>query len=589
MISRTHVALVAVGLGLALATPTACGDADTHANASPKHFTATSSGAGGAAGAGGATSSTAIHTDSTTSGPGALCDGTCNHGKHGEGTGDPFSLDGHESSGVTVGDDGSISAVTHDAPKGKDLIWIASSAGGWVSKFDTNTYQELARVGTGEDPSRTSVDAQGDVYVANRAGMSVVKVSASGKDCPDTNGDGKVTTSAGTDLLALGDDDCLLWTRPLGHVMRGAAAQARPAGPDGVMRSDVWVGTLDGLVWRLDGDTGQILATVTSPCPVYGLAIDGVGQLWMTDTAGCVGRIDTTRCVDDASCEALPICASTCDEGGACDASCDTAGRQSIQMPRGGYGITVDFKGRVWLGGMGVQSYDPHALAAKRYRYVDGNFVHGIAADGAGFVWGAAVPDVVRIDGDSLAQTTIKTPSSKGMAVDRAGKIWAISYTLPFATVIVPGATIDDNKVIENAVTSLSGPYTYSDMTGLQGALATGALGRYVERFTGCDGDDTRWIELAWKADVPSGSLLRFRARTAETTPALATATWVDVATVPTGTSPASLAGPLAAAKIASGHFVEIEVTFNVPASAKSPKLQALDVGYLCGKAPAPK
>ena len=564
--------------------PAACGSGDDRATTSPKRFT------GSGAGAGGAGSSTSITTNST-SGPGALCGGTCEHSASGEGSSEPFTLDGHESAGVAVGDDGSVSVVAHEPPKGKDLIWIVSSSGGYVSKFDTTTYAELARVATGPDPSRTAVDAQGDVYVANRGGESVVKVSAAGKACPDTNGDGKITTSSGQDLLPLGDDDCLLWGQPLDHVLRGSAAQQRPVGADGVSKSDVWVGTLDGFVWKLDGDTGEVLLTADAPCPVYGLALDGAGQLWMTND-NCLGRIDTTRCLDDESCAALDSCTSSCSADGSCTATCDDAGREVIALPGMTYGITVDFKGRVWLGGLPIQRYSPHAapsarLASKQLDPI--TLVHGIAADGVGFVWGAAVPNVVRLDAETLDARMITTESAKGMAVDHDGKIWVVSNLLPFASVIFPGATLGENKVVEHVVTGLDGPYTYSDMTGVQAALATGATGRYVQRFTGCVGNDTAWIELAWKADVPAGSLLRFRARTAENAAAIATATWVDVAAAPGGKSPTSLAGALSKAKIPSGHLLDVEVTFTVAGGAASPKLEGLDVGYVCPKPSTPK
>ncbi len=579
-----HVKALVVAVVVSAAAPAACGSSADRATTSPKRSKST--GAGG----GGAETSTSITTDST-AGAGALCDATCEHRASGEGSGEPFTLDGHESAGVVVGDDGSVSVVAHEPPKGKDLIWIVSSKGGYVSKFDTSTYEELARVATGKDPSRTAVDAQGDVYVASRGGESAVKVSASSKSCPDTNGDGKITTSTGQDLLPFGGDDCMLWVQPLGHVLRGAAAQQRPAGADGVSKSDVWVGTLDGFVWKLDGDTGEVLLTADSPCPVYGLALDGAGQLWMTND-NCLGRIDTTRCLDDASCAALGSCTSSCSAIGSCTATCDDAGREAITLPGMTYGITVDFKGRVWLGGLPIQRYSPHGapsarLASKQLDKI--TQVHGIAADGVGFVWAAAVPNVVRLDAETLDARLITTESSKGMAVDRQGKIWVVSEMLPFASVIFPGTTIGNNQVVEHVVTGLDGPYTYSDLTGVQVALATGATGRYVQRFTGCGGGETAWIELGWKADVPAGSLLRFRARTAENAAAIASATWVDVAAAPSGTSPTSLAGALTKAKIPPGHLLDVEVTFTVAGAATSPKLEGLDVGYVCPKPSTPK
>jgi hypothetical protein len=557
--------------------PLACGRQPERTTAGPRRITSTTSSAGGS----GATTLT------TTSVP--VCGASCLHDQAGAGTGDPFGLADHESSNVAVDADGAVVVVTKSAPKGKDLIWIASSEGGFVSKFDTKTFAELGRYQTGVDPSRTSVDLQGDVYVANRAGQSVVKVSSAGKDCPDTNGDGQVTTSDGSaSLYSYGVDDCVLWTRGLSHVLRGAAAQQRPPEADGTSKSDVWVGTLDGFVWKLDGDTGQVLLKAESPCPVYGLALDGAGQLWMTHQS-CLGRIDTKRCHDSSSCAKLAVCTTSCTSGGSCSDSCDDAGMQAITLPASTYGITVDFKGRVWLGGEAVQRYSPHAPSGSRYKAQPAvDFVHGIAADGAGFVWGAAVPNVVRVDAETLDVVKIATPSSKGMAVDRDGKVWAVSYQQPFATVIVPGPKLGDQKVLKNVVTSLEGPYTYSDMTGVQAALATGATGRYVQRFTGCADTDTAWIDVGWTADVPDGTFLRFRARTGANAAVMAGAPWVDVAVVPSDTPPASVAGPLGAAGLPPGHLLDVEVTFTVTGTAASPKLTGLSAGYLCPKPTQP-
>ena len=98
-----------------------------------------------------------------------------------------------------------------------------------VTKVDTTTYQILGRYAIGShDPSRTSVNSLGDVFVGNRAGNTLTKVSAAGVDCPDTNGDNAITTSSGfNDVLAWGQDDCVLWDVPVpgGPHVRGVAAQ----------------------------------------------------------------------------------------------------------------------------------------------------------------------------------------------------------------------------------------------------------------------------------------------------------------------------------------------------------------------------
>jgi hypothetical protein len=523
------------------------------------------------------------------------CTGDCKNTQTGAGTQDPFDTSKHDSSNVSVDGDGAL-VLDKMATASPHLIWIANSGESTVSKVDTSTYQELGRYSTGAgDPSRTSVNAIGDVYVGNRGGLSVTKVSASGQGCPDTNKDGVVTTSTGaSNVLPYGQDDCVLWETPLGGDIRGMAAvdlyKQVVVDPDLPAQIEeehyVWVGGLHGSIYKLDGATGKVLLTTTAPVPVYGFAIDGKGQLWMTN-GGSLGRLDTTKCVDDASCAAMdPPCTTSCDASGNCGDTCDTAGKQAISLPDGTYGITVDFKQRVWLGGgQGLKRYNPHVPAAERYAGSVNGFSHGVAADANGWIWGAASPNVVRLNGDTMESTTVTLPSSKGMAVDKDGKIWAIGYMTTSAHVITPGPGLNDNVVTADAVNGLGQPYTYSDMTGLQAALAKNDPGHYMQTFTGCAEGNTKWVELTWDATVPKDTSVMFRVRTADTQPALVAAKWVTVATIPTAVPPVDLDAKFKAAGIKTGEFLDVEVWLSVNVSAQAvvtPKVRNFSVTYSC-------
>lgn len=542
----------------------------------------------GTAGAGGG-----VKTDDS---PGK-CGADCQTSSSGVGTADPFDTAKHDSSNVGVDKDGAL-VLDRAATGGAHVIWIANSQGNVVSKVDTTTFVELGRYATGAgDPSRTSVDALGNVYVANRGGSSVTKILAAGDKCPDTNGDGKITTSTGpNDVLPYGQDDCRIWETPLGHAIRAVAAQdiytQIPSGdpdlPPTIQEEHyVWAGTLDGIVWKLDGATGQVLATTKAPCPAYGFALDGKGQLWMT-SGQCLGRIDTAKCKDAASCDALALCNTSCDAGGNCADTCDSEGKQAISLPESTYGITVDFKQRVWLGGgSGLKRYNPHVAAAQRYAASQNGFSHGVAADANGFIWGARHPQVVRLNGDTMESVILDLPSSKGMAVDKDGKIWAISYQQSFATVIKPGLDINDNTIINNAVTGFVGPYTYSDMTGLQAALAKNDPGHYLETFAGCEQGDTRWVGLSWEADVPKNTAVMFRVRTSATQAELATAKWISAAAIPSAISPVSLEAKLALAGITPGKYLDLDVWLSISVddqAVASPKVKSFEVTHSCAK-----
>ncbi len=612
MRARSISSLLIGSLALSAAILYGCGSdesgsstwAGKNSDAGKADSSAAGSGQGGSAGTTGVGGSSGgqIIQDSASTG----CSGDCKEEEHGAGTSDPFEPETN-GDGVNLDPDGAL-VLDNSASQSPHIIWIANSDQGTVSKVDTTTYKELGRYRTGNnaagnpDPSRTSVDAVGDVYVGNRAGKSMTKISALGAKCPDTNGDGKISTSTGpTDILAWGQDDCVLWNTPLpgSGLIRGAAAQdiykevtTDPDLPPEIQEEHyVWVSSLPtGDLWKLDGVTGKILVKTKIPCTAggYGLALDGSGMLWAATNSGCLSRVDTTQCVDDASCAAA-VCSTACEASGNCPDTCDSAVRQAITMPDSTYGITVDFKQRVWLGGgTGLKRYTPNAPAASRYKHGGATgFSHGVTADANGWIWGAnSTAGVVRMNGDTFEHVMIpQTLSSKGMAVDKDGKIWSISYSKTFASVIKPGPGLNDNAATPNAVEGLVGPYTYSDMTGLQAILAKNDPGHYRERFTGCTAGKTSWYQLDWDVETPAGTSVMFRVRTAATEAALDAAKWLTVAVIPTAVPPVDLDAKLKAAGINPEKFLDVEVWLSVSQSTQSlvtPKVSSFGVTHSC-------
>ena len=520
------------------------------------------------------------------------CDPACSGTGIGAGTGMGFDPAADDSEGVSVDPaDGAI--ILDSSAVDTHIIWIANTAEGTVSKVDTRTFVELGRyitgpAGSGNDPSRTSVNSLGDVYVGNRAGRSLTKISALGPMCADVNGDGRVTTSSGpTDVLAWGQDDCVLWNRPLpdGGIIRAVAAQD-VEGPDGELRPYVWVGGWAGrVVYKIDGTTGALLFETPSPTYTYGFALDAAGNLWISGrTDSALGRIDTNRCIDAASCMVMP-----------CDATGDACIKQTIPTPANPYGITVDFMQRVWLGGnSGAMRYDPAAAAGARFTRVDWAFVHGIAADAVGWVWGGGLGSgIIRISATDPTMHTVVTGttgrSNKGMAIDQDGKVWSITYE-GNATVLTPGAALTDTAVMTGVNPVGSMRYTYSDMTGLQLRLATNPRGYYRHPFEGCPDDGstvaTEWGDLRWDADVPASTSLRFRVRTGATRAELAAAAWLIVANVPPDAPPVAIDAALRAAGVTSGRWLEVEVqlesTRMSTTEVVTPRLRSIFVSHDC-------
>ena len=527
-----------------------------------------------------------------TPGPCGNCDPTCR--RTGTGVGDPFVLEGDPNQtggGVVIDPNG---AVTLDITRIENqFIWISNTGQGTISKVDTRSYEEVARymtgpAGNGNDPSRTSVNTYGDVFVGNRGGRSLTKISSLGEFCTDSNGDGVVTTSTGpTDVLAWGQDDCVLWNidLPNGGVIRSVAAQdVRP--DDDLAQPSVWVGGWDGRVWKLSSDRGEVLVETDSPVQNYGFALDGLGNLWISGwTNQAIGRIDTSRCTTTDNCNV-----QTCTGEGPGNDDCV---KQRIPIPFRSYGITVDFKQRVWVGGDQTARYTPSAAVGQRLTSVASVFVHGISADDKGFIWGAGLGSgVVRYDAEDPSQM-ITVPgtalSPKGMAVDLDGKIWAINLNDNSAIVIEPGATLNDNAV-SVPVSGLVSPYTYSDMTGSQLRFATDERGFYRRVFEGCEVTssvlETVWGDLRWDASTPGMSKITFRVRGGATREEVEAATWVTIATVPPDTSPFNLGEALDLVGLQGVKFVQVEAALSAERdqtdTVNAPTLRAMEVTYSC-------
>ena len=525
------------------------------------------------------------------------CEPGCESESSGIGSPRPFDPSSEDSDGVGLDAEGGL--ILDSESISTNHIWIANTGEGTVSKFDTETYEELGRYPAGpagafNDPSRTSVNSRGDVYIGNRGGASVTRISSLGESCPDTNGDGSITTSTDRTALGWGADDCVLWHTNLGTYsapgrrIRAVAAQD-VEGPDGELMEYVWIGAWDdNRIFKLDGVTGEVLLHTESPVTPYGFALDQVGNLWISTRSGYIGRLDTNRCIDNASCSV-----AVCDG----EAPCDGAIKQRVSVPITPYGITVDFNQRVWIGGNNIVRYDPMAPSGSRTRSASLPFggsiaVHGIAADAAGFVWGAAHQNgIVRVDAETLAHTVVEGSqgqSNKGIAVDGAGKVWSITRS-DRALVVTPGAALTSYTLNTEVARSIVQPYTYSDMTGLQLRLATNPRGYYRQVYEACDGDSRRipeWSHVVWDSDVPSGTSITIRARTADTRDALSVAEWIGIAVELPDRSPASILEKLESAGVTSGYLLEIEVVLQAERRSTreviSPRLRSLEVGYRC-------
>lgn len=354
-----------------------------------------------------------------------------------------------------------------------DLVWIANTNQGSVSKINAATFTEVGRYYTDpiqsgvSSPSRTSVSLDGRyVVVSNRDTGSVTKIAANAENCVDKNGDGVIQTSKDkAELLPFAQEECILWTTKV-------TANDHQWGPRatafGIPKwntetckyegEKIWVGYMvsatNARMARLNSYTGEIEASVDIPnFPLYlsyspyGAAIDPEGNIWTTGVySKAVFRIDANT---------LEIT------------------RWDSPFTDSHYGIAIDRDGRVWFsnwqGHGGISSFDPINEQWSVIPGTSGNLYRGIAADGNGGVWAASNAGfgfgcgVLEIDTKALAvkehHKFAQCGTPLGVGFDGAGKLWYVDHS-GWTWRMDPLTKEKQQLVVPNL------HYTYSDFTG---------------------------------------------------------------------------------------------------------------------------
>jgi len=460
-------------------------------------------------------------------------------------------------------------------------LWIANTldlSAGTVSKIDTDLRQEVGRylsVTCGSNlltpecddiygseiqlvsnwPSRTAVDFNFDVWVANRAfdgQASVTKIANAPSDCLDRSGDGVIDTSADhdgdgaidtdcdgdgvPDTMAtvctnglppeyLGtDDECVLFTVNFGDVNelgRSVCLDAGELSPDGVHigPGNAWVGTNirepNNQYYKLDRASGAVEETVDLPAGInpYGCAVDSDGILWI---AGQEGSTVAWLDVNDTSNVAPAAFASPFEDNKY-------------------YGIAIDEDQNVWFGGWdsnAVYRYEPDRssiLTLSSGTWSRGNIdtskTAGVAADTRGFIWIAENDEgyVRRLDPDTLPSgQEITLPNTdrwgpyggdmRGVGLDFDGHVWAVSYQSSTVNRLEVDASGEVLDAFSSTVVTGANPYTYSDFTGFGLRVFTNPHGWWSYLLEGC-GEDTLWNVVEWSGYEPTGTDLLLRVR----------------------------------------------------------------------------
>lgn len=483
------------------------------------------------------------------------CDGNanCRWDAHGVGTENPFDDEG-------IGDAllDEHGAITLDDTSETDFFaWIPNTAEGTISRVDTEARIEVARYRTGPaqeslEPSRTTVDSQGSVYVANRDHQSVTKVALN-PACNSVGGSDVTTSTGPDDLLDWGDDDCIEWSQDLsgfGSVDAVAIQQT----DDG---SFLWVGAEEESIWKLDAEDGRILFRTDAPVRPNGFALDESGGLWMSTYFETeIGRLDTVQCRDHGSCESE-----------VCQNQVDDCVKSRLDAPDMVHGIAVDDQGRVWLGG-DLMRFEPEAAGDDRWTHIELDFpVFGVASDGDEWIYAAATGEgLYRFDGDDpqryepVAGTADRSVTA--IDIDHHGFVWAINRDHNDAFIVDPGPGIFDGNV-DGQIAGFDEPDAFSDMLGSIIRFDTEQRGIWSQTFEACDPGDhyhTEWQTLRFDAVADGGSQLSWRVRAADTEQRLSDASWLTLEPTPPTTSPIDLRALLGEEGLQRAGFIEIEV-----------------------------
>lgn len=456
---------------------------------------------------------------------------------------------------------GQLSLDNQTKPFG--FIWIAVSTKGTVVKVDTETGAILGEYrsspdGMQKDPSRTTVDHDGNVWVTNRAEGgwvngkgymgSVVHIGLEENDqCVDRNGNGRIDTSRGPDDIkvwtnngganSLGGvstaaDECII------HYTRVNATGARHVSVN--RDNNVWVsGTGEKDFDLISGETGEIIRSEKSVnCGGYGGLIDANGVIW---SARPFLRWDTSK----------PL----------------TAGNYTCRTDFDSYGLTVDRSGNVWstaLTGNQIRKFAPDGTLVGTYAH-GSYYAQGVVADANGDIWvahalWASTVGHLLNDGTYVGNVAVGSGPT-GVSVDGKGFIWATNYSSGNATRIDPTAA-GGVGAADLLTRPLGGnPYNYSDMTG---SILVGAPSNGLWRVVHDSGNAGNvWRTISWNSDVPGDSQLRVEVAASDS------ADFGAPTQVASGDDLSAL----------TGRYLEVTVTLRRGSAGESPTLFDLTIG----------
>jgi streptogramin lyase len=456
------------------------------------------------------------------------------------------------------------------------FIWVPNLEG-TVSKVNTETGNEMGRYRVappdlpgGGDPSRTTVDLQGNCWVGCRQAGTVVKIGLLEADVwIDRNNDGICQTSrdlnndgdiTDPEILDWGRDECVLYEVVLIPGQEGPYAPGTYVGgydtdywgvaPRGLAvdaRNNLWAGTWStSKYYHIDGTTGAIIKVVDVSQwdhHAYGAVIDRFGVLWSSGQ----GYNDVLRL----------------------DPSTDPPTILDLDMGYFVYGLGLDYADHLFVGRwtdcklskINIATNPP--LIEWTQDKPETYWARGIACTSDNNVWIAEtdISTITRYDNDGNLLATINGVNNPtGVAVDAAGKVWTTDMGDNYVHRIDPAT---NNIDLSKSIVGSGGHYTYSDMTGIVSRTITTRIGTWAVIFDS-EAADTPWGRISWTSYEPDGTSVTVKVRSSNDN-----AIW--------SSWEAAINGVLLTAT-PNGRYVQIETTLQIIKGEVSPILYDLTV-----------
>jgi Putative metal-binding motif len=480
---------------------------------------------------------------------------------------------------TTVGtpDEGiaTIPSTDPDNPTGEDgitltkasfippYLWAANQTNFSLTKFNTDTHTQEGIYWVANNPSRSAVDLDGNVWVAGRDDGRVTKILWDSSSCPDTNGVPGIQTSTGTNQVnSAADplyDDCVVYSavpEPSRPSVRGLAA-----GPNG----KIWIGYTNGGLQSIDTTTfalspfyqgigqvptyqpdangvQQLTGGMENPNNVYGLVVDSQGFLYIAAVAD-----RTSFTVFDTVTETW-------------------VGR--FHGLCGSYGIALDGEGRIWFGSYtgcsGVGMYDPSSRIIYAFTIPttvnpalmmpgDTSGVTLLSGDCKAQQIGSSILQVtglstepktgniwashwqtgytMRLEVDNLnlanSQITfigtlrkstgalldeVSSTDLRGVGFDQHGFAWTLGLNSDRVFKLDPATNAREATLPLGKAIGIGSHYTYSDFTGSTALSFTAPRGFWTYIFNSLF-DMAQVDSIVWDAYVPTGTTAGVRVR----------------------------------------------------------------------------